>query len=330
MSLYPDISHYHPVENWSQVKAECPFIISKATQGTGYIDETLDSFIKGCEANQISYWLYAYLNKGNELAQAKFLASTCSSRTGKYFAGYALDAEAGNEAGNVKEALDYLNGLNVKTMIYTDYASYDQYKSILSSRQGSCSWWESRYGLNTGTYDSRYPCHSGVDLHQYTSQGSCPGISGKCDLNRLTGAKPESWFLMPSIANGLADSAAPDGSWYYYKDGSVASGVTTVARNKNGWWYVRNGKVDFSYTGIAKNQNGWWRIVNGKVDFSYTGLASNENGWWYLKDGKVDFSYDGIAENQNGIWYVRGGQVQFDYTGVATCQINVKDGKVEA
>lgn len=66
MSLYPDISHYHPVENWNQVKAECPFVISKATQGTGYIDETLDSFIKGCEANQISYWLYAYLNKGND------------------------------------------------------------------------------------------------------------------------------------------------------------------------------------------------------------------------------------------------------------------------
>ena len=134
MSLYPDISHYHPVENWNQVKAECPFVISKATQGTGYIDETLDSFIKGCEANQISYWLYAYLNKGNELAQAKFLVSTCSSRTGRYFAGYALDAEAGNEAGNVKEALDYLNSLNVKTMVYTGYSSYDQYKSILSSR----------------------------------------------------------------------------------------------------------------------------------------------------------------------------------------------------
>lgn len=194
MAYYADISHYKPVTNWILAKQNCPFLISKATQGTNYIDTTLDSFVKGCEDNGIPYWLYTYLNKGNELAQAKYMVSVCKEKVGKHFIGYILDVEAGNDASNVKQALDYLAGLGGKTMIYTGYAEYSKYKSVINSLPSSCAWWESRYGLNNGSYNSKYPCHSGVDFHQYTSVGNCPGITSKCDLNRLTGTKTESWF----------------------------------------------------------------------------------------------------------------------------------------
>ena len=59
----PDISHYHPVNSWSKIKDSCSFLISKATQGTNYVDPTLDDFIAGCEKNKIPYWLYTYLNQ---------------------------------------------------------------------------------------------------------------------------------------------------------------------------------------------------------------------------------------------------------------------------
>ena len=146
-----------------------------------------------------------------------------------------------------------------------------------------------------------------------------------------------------AILDGLADQAASDGNWYYYKNGKVATDVTTVAQNKNGWfyvkngkvdfkantvaqnaggwWYIKNGKVDFSYTGIANNENGWWRIEKGQVNFKFKGLANNENGWFYLKEGKVDFTYNGLVKNDQGIWYVKNGQVDFNYTGNATCKI---------
>ena len=107
---YPDISHYEPVRNWNEVKEKCPFLISKATEGTNYVDSTLKSFIKNCEDRKIPYWLYAYLDKGSELAQAKFLVRTCKKLVGKYFVGYVLDVEAGNEAGNVRDALKYQIG----------------------------------------------------------------------------------------------------------------------------------------------------------------------------------------------------------------------------
>lgn len=206
MSLYPDISHYHPVANWSHVKQNAGFLISKATQGTGYVDNTLDGFIQGCEAHGIPYWLYTYLNKGNELAQAQFMVNTCKGKVGKHFVGYVLDVEAGNSADGVQQALNYLIGLGGKVMLYTAYKDFSLYARVISNRPGRCAWWEARYGKNDGAYNSAYPCHNGVDLHQYTSVGSCPGISGKIDLNRLTGAKPEPWFT-----NGISGSASGSG-----------------------------------------------------------------------------------------------------------------------
>lgn len=193
MAFYPDISHWIPVKNWSEVKANCPFIISKATQGTNYIDPTLDSFIKGCEANGIPYWLYTFLNKGNERAQAEYMVRVCKPKVGKYFRGYILDVERNNPAAGVQAALDYLKSLGGKCMIYTMYAQYNTYKSVIANR-GKAAWWEARYGANTGSYSSKYPCHSGVDLHQFTSKGTVAGIGYPVDLNRVCGSKKIAWF----------------------------------------------------------------------------------------------------------------------------------------
>lgn len=194
---YPDVSHHDPVKNWDKVKNNCPFVIAKATQGTSFIDSTLDDFIKNCEKRKIPYWLYTYLNSGNELEQAKFLVKTCKNKVGKYFIGYVLDVECaeGCSVAGVKSALAYISGLGYKSMIYTMYAQYSRYEAAIKSRPANCAWWEARYGKNDGTYRKAYPCHSGVDLHQFTENGYCPGIPGKIDLNRLTGTKKnEVWF----------------------------------------------------------------------------------------------------------------------------------------
>lgn len=196
MSKYPDISHHHPINDWAAAKANCPFLISKATEGTTFVDSTLTSFIKGCENNKIPYWLYTFLRNGNEKAQAEFMVKTCKDKVGKYFVGYILDVERDNAAANVKAAMDYVNGLGYKTMVYTGYADYSKYAAILKNRPAHCAWWEARYGKNNGIFNAAYPCHTGVDLHQYTSNGTCPGVNGRCDLNRILG-KGEAWYKTP-------------------------------------------------------------------------------------------------------------------------------------
>ena len=50
-------------------------------------------------------------------------------------------------------------------------------------------------GLNDAAYRPRYSTHKGADLQQFTSNGTCPGIPGRVDLNRITGqGKKEHWF----------------------------------------------------------------------------------------------------------------------------------------
>lgn len=197
---FPDISHHHPVNDWEKAKENCGFLISKATEGRTFIDSALHSFVENCEKHGIPYWLYTYLNYGNELAQAEFLVKMCKDIVGKHFVGYVLDVEEGNVASRVSVALNYINGLGYKTMIYTMYAQYSNYKEILANRPEHCAWWEARYGVNNGVYSDKYPPHNGVDLHQFTSMGVCDGISGRCDLNRIV-QKGEEWYKTP-LNNG--------------------------------------------------------------------------------------------------------------------------------
>lgn len=124
-------------------------------------------------------------------------------------------------------------------------------------------------------------------------------------------------LTQPSIPDGLADQAAADGNWYYYRNGQVATDYTGLVQNVNGWWYVRNGAVDFGANTVAQNENGWWKVTNGAVDFNYIGIAQNKNGWWRIENGKVNFDFNGLAENENGWFYLQGGAVDFNYTGPA-------------
>ena len=245
----PDISHYHPVDSWEKAKESCSFLISKATQGTGFIDSTLDSFIKGCEKHGIPYWLYTFLNKGNEKAQAEYMVKVCEKKVGPHFVGYILDVEQKNDTGEVKEALDYIKKKSEKVMLYTMYADYEKYKNVIAGRGKNCAWWEARYGTNNGSYSGIYPPHSGADLHQYTSTGSCPGIAGRADLNRLTGTKDLSWFTgkekpakekpakkKPAIKEVAADVLA----------GKYGSGTARIAKLK---------KLGFSIAEIRQIQD---------------------------------------------------------------------------
>ena len=207
MSYKPDISHYHPVRNWDKVKENCQVLITKATQGTTYIDPTLGAFVANCESRNIPYWLYEYINKGNEQAQTEFFWRVVQQRVpkdSKYFIGAIIDNEAGSAEKNVIKALRWLNDQGKKTMIYTMHTEYAKYRELIATRGNNCAWWEARYGANNGKDTSaQYPCHSGVDLHQYTSHGYCPGIPGSIDLNKIVN-KPLSWYTTGTAAASAA------------------------------------------------------------------------------------------------------------------------------
>lgn len=205
--ILPDVSHHHPVKDWKYVKANCPFLASKATQGLKFVDPTLSDFVKGCERNKIPYWLYGYMNKGDELMQAKFLVAACKNLVGSMFVGYVLDCEEDNSSKDVQVALNYISKESPKVMLYIGYRDYKRlYKGLTMPTNAIL--WEARYGANMGVLDASKPCHSDVGLHQYTSKGICAGVSGNCDLNRLTGNVNIEWFTNGSH-NDAVKNACP-------------------------------------------------------------------------------------------------------------------------
>ena len=212
MNKIPDISHYHPVDDWNLVRVNVDMLISKATQGTAYIDPTLYDFVEGCERENIPYWLYAYLNKGNEIAQTKFLVSVCKNIVGPQFLGYVLDVEADNTERNVSAALEWLKTQGKPTMVYFGWSDRDMYKNIIDNL-GDTLWWEARYGPDDGEYHPSYPCHAGVNLHQFTSEGTCPGISGTCDLSRYVD------YTEPAKEEPAKEGKAYSGTWPAFPDG---------------------------------------------------------------------------------------------------------------
>lgn len=245
-----DISHYEAVKDWKKLKENVSFLIFKGTQGTTYLDPTCYKNIEMCEKNGIPYWIYCFLNKGNELAQAKYLVDKVKSEVGKYFVGYCIDVEAGNSVTGVQSALDYVKKYSKKTMIYTAHHYYDTYKDLVAKRGDNCAWWEPRYGGNKP--------HAGVDLWQYSENYTCSFISGKTDINRINGKKTLSWFTSPLVATkSTSTSSVPKG----------AEKVIKIAEGEVGYLEKKTNKSLDSKTANAGSKNytkyGKWIGANG-------------------------------------------------------------------
>ena len=261
-----DLSHYHPVKDWNKIKEISPFIITKATQGTTFVDSYMDTVIKKCEALKIPYWLYSFMNVGNELAQAKFLVKTCKPKVGKYFVGYVLDFERDNNVDNSIKALQYIQKYSAKTMIYTAHHKYDRFKRLINSRGENCVWWEPRYTAGGGNgYSSKYPPHSGVELHQFTESYTASYLTGKNDANRLTGKRDLDWFLTPVVKKTVVNTVKTVVNVATTTD--PIEKIIKVAKNEVGYLEKKSNKDLNDKLANAGSRNytkyGKWIGVNG-------------------------------------------------------------------
>lgn len=201
-----DISHWHPVKNWEKAKKDCAVLISKATEGTTYIDPTLKSFIAGCEKHKIPYFLYGFLRRGKELESAKFLIKTCKPLIGDSFVGWGLDIENAGDGTcptveGSKEAIKYIQSLGEKTLIYTGYGQYETYKSLVKNLPADSIWWEARY-------TNKYKPHA-CDLWQYDEDyksGFCS--SDAVDISKIYSDKITiEWFKKRKNSKTTVDSS---------------------------------------------------------------------------------------------------------------------------
>lgn len=217
-----DLSHWQTISNWNALKENAGFLIFKATEGMTYVDPTFATNAAMCENLGIPYFAYVYLRRGgSEPKQVQRLIDLCKSYNHHMFRGVALDVEDNNEPSAVKNALRvaelYASLNSKKVLLYTGYAQYTKYSSIIRGRSEITAWWEARYGVNDGVYRQNAPCHIGVDLHQYTSNGTVSGVSGIVDMNRLTGTLPLSWFTDAVEKNPQTPGAGKNNLGLYYR-----------------------------------------------------------------------------------------------------------------
>jgi GH25 family lysozyme M1 (1,4-beta-N-acetylmuramidase) len=162
-----DLSHWNKV-NWSKLKTD--FVIYKCTQGTSYLDPTYKTardswkgifgsyhFATGTDPIKEANW---YLKNSNE--------NFC-----------VLDWEI-DHADPVKWCSAFINHLRGKgkhVWFYTNDA-----RAVKYPWPKDWTFWIARYGINDGTPNKK-PAFKGWSAWQYTSRGTCPGVTGNVDLN---------------------------------------------------------------------------------------------------------------------------------------------------
>ena len=184
-----DVSKWQGNIDWSQVRTVASFAIIRAgfRGSSGGIAEDPYAIrnIQGANANGVRVGLYFYSIAQNE-AQAveeASLAIEVARKGGTVSLPIYIDMEDSRQTGLSTAQRDAIVMAFCRTVQSAGYragvyANKNWYTNYLtpSSYPGDISIWYARYNDVPG-YSGRY------DIWQYTSKGSCPGISGNVDMN---------------------------------------------------------------------------------------------------------------------------------------------------
>lgn len=189
MALGIDIyQKYQTVTDWAKVKGSgVTFVYIKGTDGGGLAPVRADTYVKGVKGIGLPVGLYHYaeLTPSPE-AQADVLTAEVR-RLGASGMPPALDLEspfAPNSAARAfaQRFLNRLRANGFSTVVL--YANTSMLTGINADTLGvpGVKIWAANYGANDGTRHT-YSYKGHVDIHQYTSAGRVPGITGSIDMN---------------------------------------------------------------------------------------------------------------------------------------------------
>lgn len=189
MTLGIDIyQKYQTVTDWKRVRDfGVSFIYVKGTDGGGLASVHADTYVRGAKSVGIPVGLYHYaeLSPSPE-AQADVLTAEVR-RLGAGGLPPALDLESPFVPGSAARsfAQRFLNRLRANGFTtVTLYANTSMLAGINADTLGvpGVRIWAANYGPNDGQ-EHGYSYKGHVDVHQYTSVGSVPGINGSIDMN---------------------------------------------------------------------------------------------------------------------------------------------------
>ena len=183
-----DVSRYQLGIDFKKVKeAGYKFCITKATQGTNWIDPYYYQNQRNARVVGILFGSYHFADGGDATKEADhFIKAVGAMQEGELL---VLDWEINysNPADWCKKFLDRcFEKTGVRPLLYTNEARVKSinWNNVVSGNYGL---WIARYYLNTGYKSPLVSPSSGQwpfwAIWQFTSRGKVPGIAGNVDLN---------------------------------------------------------------------------------------------------------------------------------------------------
>ena len=178
------------------------FVITKATEGTSYVNPDCDRVYQDAKRAGYSLGVYHFASGGDALAEAEHFVDNISGYLGEAL--LVLDFEGSAVYQGVGWAKDWMDAVynmtGVKPLIYMSNSVIHQYDWSSVVDAGYDLWNAGYYKGYTPIYGfvSNPPLYGGLGefandtpLYQYTSTGRLSGWSGNLDLNIFYGDRSD-------------------------------------------------------------------------------------------------------------------------------------------
>lgn len=190
-SMGIDVSHHQGKIDWAQVKASgVEFAIIRAgyrgqTSGGIYEDAYFKTNMNGAISNGIKVGVYFYstaINETEALEEAAWVVKKIAPYSVTYPVVYDFEDFNSKRCVNVggaeatKNANTFLNYVKANGYEPMMYANKNDITKRMSRSSFSCKFWLAHYTSQTDYTGN-------VNMWQYTSKGTVPGISGWVDMN---------------------------------------------------------------------------------------------------------------------------------------------------
>jgi len=174
---FADLSHYEPDVDFHKLAETCPFVITKCSEGTGYIDPTYQGFADRVRTvPDLIFGSYVFLDAAPASPQVDHYLSAAHLEPGDLQP--VVDAEA---LGLTRaETLAAMTDLELRGYRPILYASLSFYKDVLNA--------PSRWWLWLAAYRDNLPAlPPGTKLFawQHSDHAVFPGVAKPCDGSYL-------------------------------------------------------------------------------------------------------------------------------------------------
>lgn len=293
-----DLSKYNVVTDWKKVKNAVDGVILRCGyRGWGSGKITLDAkfpeFAEACRNNGIPFGVY-FMSQAINAQEGIQEASYAVSLANQYGAtlGVYIDSEDGDGTAKVVRA----DGLSksVRTAVVRAFCEAVNATGYVGGVYASESWfndrlnfvelkqyriWVAKYGKNTGGKCTNVTL-SKCDMHQYTSKGSIPGISGNVDVSECYidfGQKQESSASTEHIQKNYKPGVA---YFVHCTNLRVRSKPVIDGTNKN---------VLYKLSNTAVLNKATYRDASGRIWMNISGTSKEE--WICADTGAKSFVY---------------------------------------